>query len=764
MVPEGPYYKTAGNPTENESKIRGTFIMELKKLFVKPLDLKVGLLAILLPWMFIIAFSSSLQTLGIFICVVMGMLVSGKFLLERISANFTEEDKWLLSLPTGYLTVSGLIPLSVKLGANPVAVFWALTILMVVVSIRHFVQRSSIQIPKLQGLLILVPISLIVALLYYLPGAIRDAVYLPDGSFNWMYVDTQYFHAIASTVKSSVGIPKQPGTSFAYLSYHFGPYSTAGILSAVLNITVGDALVRVVRPIALISLILSTYAAGRFLGRGMEREATGGILAVVGLFFYGSIASLSANPAFSNLTAGTILSELPHLIPSSGGLFTHLILGHSQVHGMNALLVLVLILLAKLQTYDERYFKLDPSVFGPAIVFPTSILLGFACLGLYAVVLFWFGARYKRTLLTLGVAISAAILSAWIMGYLNTLSSGQVVGFTPAQTMQKNLFSSFVWFYIGLGVRLYAFTKIKNPFRDPVSATLLILFSGFLATSMFIPDYDSRYGLLYAQGVLNVFSFAWLSLPLHAAINGDWPDVFSEVNKFIRVVIISSVVFLLCAMACYLLTNNFSDYSISITRTIKYSFELALLSTASLFLFYKAKGLRLLLTAFMTSIYFFGFSAWVTDWEDYGLGKLKRDVTISKGEVHGLEVLRKLSHKGDIIVTNQHSLPDLKQNRPYRSFEYGALSERPVLIEGWEYSPIKNTPVFNEAYRDNELVFNSDNTDLLKSIINKYKIKYIVAKPGTDLKIVNKFPNWLKTISDTGSLKIYSVADIANRI
>jgi hypothetical protein len=737
--------------------------MDMKLQFIKPLSFNLGFVAILLPWILIIGFASTLITLCIFLTVIIGIFFFGNFLLEAMSTNFTKSDRCLLSLPTGYLTVCGLIAIAVKSGVSSTAVFWALTIIAVFVTILGFLCRNLNETPKLEGLWSLVPLSVIIALLYYLPGAIRDAVYQPDGSFNWMFVDTQYFYAIASSVKSSIGVPRLPGTSFVYLNYHFGPYSIAGALSAALGIPLGDALVRVVRPIALISLILSTCAAGRFIGRGVGREASGGTFAVVGVFFYGAFTSLLANPLFEHLTSGNLLSELPNLIPSSGGLFAHLILGHSLVHGLNALLVLLLIMLAKLQTPEVSFFNPDPSMFGPAIIFPSSILLGFAFSGLYVVMFFWFGVRYKRTLLTLAIAIGAAFYSAWVMGYLTTLSTGHMVGFAPEQTMQTKLFSALAWFFIGLGVRVYAFTKLKNPFRDPVSAAVLILFSGLVATSMFIPDYDARYGFLYAQGILGVFTFAWLSVPVYAAFEGNWPEVFSEVNKFIRVVCIASMVFLSCAVVVYAFSDkhgsHFGEYSISIMRTAKYSLKILLLSAASLFLFHRSRKFKVLITACMISVYMLGFTAWVTDWMDYGLGRLKRDVTISKGEVHGLEVLRKISGKDDIIATNQHSLPDLKTNRPNRSYAYGALSERPVLIEGWEYSSVKNTPMFNKIFGENELIFTSDDGGLVKAIIDKYNIKYIVAKPGTTMNLATNPPVWLSEIPNTGSLKIYAVTD-----
>jgi hypothetical protein len=137
------------------------------------------------------------------------------------------------------------------------------------------------------------------------------------------------------------------------------------------------------------------------------------------------------------------------------------------------------------------------------------------------------------------------------------------------------------------------------------------------------------------------------------------------------------------------------------------------------------------------------------------------NVTISRGEVQGLELLRKISAKGELICTNQHSLTGFKSS-PERSCAYGALSERPVLIEGWQYAGLENTPGFEKVFRENELVFTSSQLDLVKAIIEKYRIKYVVVRPGTILSIASNLPNWLKEIQNAGSLKIYHVANEDN--
>lgn len=733
--------------------------MQMKLSNFKPLNLYTCFLGILFPWIVIIAFASSPATVIIFISVFIGMFFFGKVLIDSIPADFTDSDRWLLALPAGYMTVSGLTALLLKLSVSPVTVFWITAILMAYSTVLQFFQKKLYNYPNIHGLWLLVPLSLIISLVYYLPGAIRDAVFLPDGSFNWMYVDTQYFYAIASSVKSSSGVPLLPGTSMVEMNYHFGPYSIAGIISAALDVPVGDALVRISRPIAELSLIFSTYTTGRYVVRDTGKQSLAGILSVAGLFFYGSTASFLSN---LSLADGNILSELPRLTYNNGGIFSHLFLGHSQVHGMNALLVVILILNAKLQTRDIKYLNPDISLLAPAIIFPSSILLGFASLGLYILLIAWFGRFYKCSYLNIALAIGAAIFSAWLMGYLNTLSSGELVQFSPMQALPGKLFSCFVWFFVGLGFRLYVLTQISNPFKDAISASIVVLLAGFIATGLFIPEFDSRYGFLYAQGILSVIAFAWLSTVLFSIINRNWSGIFQDVQTLLRLVMFSSIVFLIISSVIYFVSTNTAylllnyDYILSISRTIKYSLILVSLSCSCYVFIIRSHNMKRVVATAIVIVYSLGFTAWVTDFKAYALDSSSiKNVTITVKEFQGLSILKSISSKSDLIATNKHHIYiDVS-----RSFAYGALSQRPVLLEGWDYSILSRSINFKHILSDNELIFDSSNADLVKFIIDKYKIKYLIAKPGTDLKIAANMPDWLKKIPGTGSLNIYQVVE-----
>jgi hypothetical protein len=87
-------------------------------------------------------------------------------------------------------------------------------------------------------------------------------------------------------------------------------------------------------------------------------------------------------------------------------------------------------------------------------------------------------------------------------------------------------------------------------------------------------------------------------------------------------------------------------------------------------------------SAILTGVLLIGFSAWITSWLDYGCGRKKLDIALSPGEVHGLGRLHDLARQNEPFATNKHAIDSIPIN-PWRSYGYGALSGRPVLLEGY---------------------------------------------------------------------------------
>src|ERR1700722_9185922 len=184
----------------------------------------------------------------------------------------------------------------------------------------------------------LVLFSVLICGLYFLPGARNDAALRHDGSFNWIYGDTQYFDSVAASIKNSDGPPKAPGISMEELRYHFGPYAPAAALSRLDGLALGDAFARVTRGASLWALILSCFGLGTLLSVKANGGKFGGVMSVAGLFFYGSLLSLFTDERNSSSpVTGAILFTIPTVaVPADGGPFSHLVLGHSMLHGLGA--------------------------------------------------------------------------------------------------------------------------------------------------------------------------------------------------------------------------------------------------------------------------------------------------------------------------------------------------------------------------------------------------------------------------------------------
>jgi hypothetical protein len=151
-----------------------------------------------------------------------------------------------------------------------------------------------------------------------------------------------------------------------------------------------------------------------------------------------------------------------------------------------------------------------------------------------------------------------------------------------------------------------------------------------------------------------------------------------------------------------------------------------------------------------------GFSGWIAPWINFGLGRQKMDVTLTPGEVQGLKRFHDLSKSGERFATDKHLVPSLPMN-PERSYAYGALSERPVLIEGYKDAGEIFLPNFTNMLSNNDLLFTTTNSDELRRIAKTYDVQWLVARPGTDISLARPLPSWLVEQKDAGDLKIYRI-------
>ena len=112
-------------------------------------------------------------------------------------------------------------------------------------------------------------------------------------------------------------------------------------------------------------------------------------------------------------------------------------------------------------------------------------------------------------------------------------------------------------------------------------------------------------------------------------------------------------------------------------------------------------------SAILMGVLMIGFLAWITPWLNFGMGRMKMDVTISSGEVQGLKRLGELAARDERFATNKHDV-DSSANKSGRSYAYAALSERPVLLEGYLHHTQSDSPAFKALLHDNDLIFTTN--------------------------------------------------------
>ncbi len=163
-------------------------------------------------------------------------------------------------------------------------------------------------------------------------------------------------------------------------------------------------------------------------------------------------------------------------------------------------------------------------------------------------------------------------------------------------------------------------------------------------------------------------------------------------------------------------------------------------------------------SAILMSVLMIGFLAWITPWLNFGLGRMKMDITLTPGEVRGLNRLGELAAPGERFATNKHAVDSLVTCRE-RSYAYATLSERPVLLEGYLYQGVSALPGFKTLLRDNDLIFSTTDPETLRDIAKTWRVRWLVARPGTDIALPRPLPAWLveqqtaATLKFTGSIK-----------
>ena len=705
-----------------------------------------------LPWVAVVFVTAGGWAAVNFVLYAIIVLAAGYSIVGMALPAPSRAQNIVLAPAVGILAVSALTAFWVRLALPLVWVSILWLILMAAGLLYLWSDRSLLSKENVAYGGAIVLLSVLICVVYLLPGARNDAVRRADGSFNWMYVDTQYNYSIAAAIKSG-SPPKEPGTYAVELLYHFGGYAPAAAISRFDGLDLGDAYARVTRGASLWALMLSCLGVGTLLSLKASGEKFGGIMSVAGLFFYGSLLALFTDERnSSSYVSGATLFKLPEVgVGHDGGPFSHLVLGHSELHALGAITAIMGLCLVQRELGPASWRSAVLLVL-PAFAVAMHSVAALYCLGVVGILLFWGQLGSVRAWLLIMVMF-CLFLGAWkIMGYGHAPDAARVV-IKPELGHQWGIVASA--FMIGLGLRIVGFRWISHPFKDPLSTLVLATVLGLLLFYVLVhfKSGEELYGVFFLQSIFSIFAFSRLTVNCWRGVErAQWIEAWLRLAK--NGTILLAVSGLLIGVTEYATQGH---AGIDFFRTkVPLSFLWFAVLAVTLALMMRSSRFATVGSAIVMSVLLIGFLAWIPPLLNFGLDRMKMDVTLTPGEVQGLSRLGELAAPGERFATNKHEVASLATHRE-RSYGYAALAERPVLLEGLQYHTPLEVPWFKSLISDNDLIFSSNDPQAVRDIVKARNIRWLVARPGTDVALPRPLPTWLVEQENSGSLKIYRV-------
>ena len=706
---------------------------------------------VFLPWIVaVFAMSGPWAALGL-LCYSLMAYIAGYGILG-IAVPACDRISAIVFAPAiGIVFLSSVAALLLRLG-HPliwVPAFW--TVLIVIGLPFVWTDRSRFKEKSVSYGASLVALSILVCAVFFYPSARKDAVLKSDGGFNWIYVDTQFFYSIAADIESGAQPPRIPGATALELRYHFAPYAPAAVISRFSGLSLGDAFARITRGASIWALLLSCFGLGTILSVKATGQKFGGVMSVAGLFFYGSLFALFTDDISAGSVTRAVLFKIPEVdVLADGGPFSHLILGHSVLHGLiciTAIMGLCLIEQSPAILQSPRRLVL---LLLPAMAVPMNSVAALYCVGTVGILLFWNSLGQLRSWIQIALMVSL-FYGAWaIMDYRH---SPDIAASSIDRHPQLLWWPLAVEFTAGLGIRLLGFRWISHPRKNPFAALVLIgsigllLFYGLLQL-----EGNERYGIYYLQAMFSIFAFSrftpefWRGAERSRLI-AEWLSV----ARGILVLVLSSGV--LIGIIALLLRH---PTDIPFFRSKLLICFLVLLSLLAISTLLRRSQLPKIGPLFLMATLMIGFLAWITPWLNYDMGRARRDVSLTPGEVQGLMRFREVAAPGELFATNKHAVDSLVANRE-RSYGYTALSERPVVLEGYLDHGVAYIPGFSTLLSNNDLMFTTTEPTVLRQLAETYHVHWLVARPGTDIALPQPRPSWLQEQSESGDLRIYKI-------
>ena len=719
----------------------------------RPMSVVMAL--VFLPWIAVVFFTAgSWAALNLFAYSVV-VLAAGYSVVKAALPAATSEAI-LLVTAAGILAISALSAFWLRLGLPLAWVPLLWLALSAPGALGFWRDRGVWARGAVTYGLSLVLLSALICALYFLPSASNDLVQRRDGSFNWIAWDTQHFHAMAASIKNGGSPPKTPGTDTAELLYHFGPFAPAAAISRFDGLDLGDAEARVTRGASLWALVLSCFSLGTLLSIEATGKKFGGIMSVAGLFFYGSLLS-AFNDVFANSghPIRAVLFKITdgQMVPD-GGPFIQIVGGHSLLHGLGAITAIMGLCLIERERESPLSWRGILLLPLPAFAVPVNSVAALYCLGVVGILLFWGRPRAKSLWLPI-ILMGCFFLGAWmIMGYGH---APDAVSAIIKEHISWQWWTLVVWFVAGLGFRIVGFRWVARPLKDPLSALVLASALGLLGFSVVLQlrDYNERYGIYFLQSIFSIFAFSRVT-------SGSWRGVERSrvIAEWLRLarkgLILLGSCGVLMGMVAFATHSNTGIQAFR-SKIFMVFLLLALLVGISA-LMKRSQRFSTIGSAVLMGALMVGFLAWTSVWFRYTKEGDKPSITYTPGEVHGLRRLGQLMAPDERFATNKHSL-DRGNLLPLieRSYGYSALSERRVLLEGYLDRGETFLPWFDTLLRDNDSLFTTTDPETLRNVARTWRVRWLVARPDTDISLPRPFPSWLVEQQDSGNLKIYRI-------
>jgi hypothetical protein len=479
-------------------------------------------------------------------------------------------------------------------------------------------------------------------------------------------------------------------------------------------------------------------------------------MAVVGLFFYGSLTALFTDERNSaSFVTGAILFKVPGVgVRSDGGPFSHLILGHSMLHALGAITAVIALCLIQRDLGEFLTRQELILVAFPALTVPVHSVGALYSLGAVCILLFWGRLTAVRSWLLI-LLMFCLFVGAWkLMGYGHAPDAVQATIKTDLDWhWQWGVL--LIWFLGGLGIRTLGLCWISKPWKDPLSALVLGSALGLLLFFLLVqfPHGEEIYGLIYLPCLFSIFAFSRLTA-------GFWRGVERSqlIVEWLKIARWGLILFIAWAalLRVIILAVHSQVAQPSLRLQVLPCLVLLLLLVGLSILMKRSRRSSEIGSAILMGVLLIGFLGWIPAWLNYGMGRMKMDVTVSPGEVRGLKRLDDLMRPGERFATNKHAVESVATN-PDRSHAYAALSERPVLLEGLFYHTQPSSQMFQTLVHDNDLMFSTTDPETLRDIAKAWQVRWLVARPGTDISVPRPLPPWLIEQPDTGTLKIYQI-------